>query len=545
MAEATHNNGSGNLASHSRDNSDDTPLRSDFVVALEFGLFVTLLVTFGWFSLRFIDIPVTGTDGGNLLAISRGLLGGDFDLLIQTQGPPLTALVYAITLPHGDWLPLNLLSVLCGLVLAIGLAAFVYRFTGNLLLAVVPVFVLGVSPVYWTQHTSLSPYAAFTALAYLGSWLAISYAIGRSGLRTGMVGAILLAASLYTFGQALAFFALPALALFVLSWHRETAVRLAQVYAALFVFTLPWMVWHLMVGGLGAFEDYPLNWLNQNYSDHIDWFWGRAYYESWPDYIAKVVSVLGRDLLPKWMWAIVPIGLVCTWMTYGWRYAVFAVLALIVLSAPVMMRTSPVFARYWYDCLPVLALLVTAAAQSAMRLMPPRSQMMIVSIVAMGLFGQAELAANDAYNWNVGRHNQRNADLELFASVIDDSRGIIARDSRIQAMAPKNPMFNNITLTESEMATYLSWMSSEDVRNVFERHGIGWVLLYNDTQRWEIDYNLWLQTSLGRYPKHYENIEVSGLVETAYRGNEMTLYKLVPMSGSGAEVLSLSTPEER
>jgi hypothetical protein len=171
-----------------------------------------------------------------------------------------------------------------------------------------------------------------------------------------------------------------------------------------------------------------------------------------------------------------------------------------------------------------------------MQRLPSPVQVAVFGLVALGLFAQIETSSNAAYNWNVTRHHEMNQDLRTFARVIDDSRGVISRDSRIQSMAPDNAMFNNVTLNEQDMVAYLSWNSDTEVNEVFRRQGIGWVLLYNNSKTWELNYNRWLEAATGKQPSHYIAIESSGLVDQVYRGREMTLYRIKPFTEPAPEV---------
>ena len=243
-------------------------------------------------------------------------------------------------------------------------------------------------------------------------------------------------------------------------------------YSILLPLAFPWGVWHLLVGGIGAFEDYPLNWLNGNYSEYINAFWGRTYYASPIVYLKSVFEVLSRDLLPIWAWPMVLLGLGAVWRWYGWRAALFAVAVVAVLSAPVMIRMSPVFARYWYTSLPMLILLVTAGVGYLGSMLSRPQGAALLIVISIGIFPHIGNNADAAYARNITRHEREQRDYELFATVIDDSRGIISRDSRIQSLVPRNALYNNMTLNEQDITTYLKWSSDAEVQAVFQGHNM-------------------------------------------------------------------------
>ncbi|HEU0072463.1 MAG TPA: hypothetical protein VFS30_00490 [Dehalococcoidia bacterium] len=498
-------------------------------------LFIAVMAGITWLFPRFTTIPVVGSDSGNILAISRSLIYGDPDLVIQTQAPPLASVAYSLGLAASGWLPLNLIPLIFAYALILGLAWYVHRLSGNYALAAMVLVGFVISPIFWIQNTSLAPYAPFIFLGYAGLYLSCGYLLGKMGPRAGIGGAALLAAALYTFGQGLLFFSVPALCFLILAPNREALGRTFIVYASLLLLVAPWVVWHLLVGGLSGFEDYPLNWLNSNYVDYINAFWGRDYYDTPAEYFSTVFRVLKRDLLPLWTWPLIGLGVVSVGRLYGWRAGVFAVAVLLALSAPVMFRMSPIFARYWYSCLPLLVLLGVAGLAYLVSLLPRREAAFLLSVCAIAAFPIANNAADHAYASAVTRHEIEIQDYEVMAGLIDDSRGIIGRDSRIQSLVPGNALYNNVTLNEDDMVTYLSWPSEHEVAAVFEKHDVGWVLLYNSTgsgndiqNRWELTYNLWLVEAAGHEPQHFRRIEGSPLVEGVYRGQALTLYRLRP-----------------
>lgn len=505
-----------------------------------------VISVFAWYLVRFVTIPIIGSDGGNLLALSRPVLDGDLANVISSQAPLLTTIVYSVLLRTP--VPLNLLPIAFALLLVLGTSWFVYKQSGSFLLTSIPVLGFGLSPIFWIQNTSLSPYTPFIFLGYAGLYLSCSYALGRTSVKMGLLGAGLLAASLYTFGQALSFFAIPALCFLVLSPKRETLRRLIPIYGALLALTLPWVIWHLLVGGISHFEDYPLNWFNVKYSEHIGAFWGRDYFDSIPSYLSTVHSVLSQDLLPVWTWLVVTLGFFGVARSHGWRAAAFIGVALVCLSLPVIMRMSPVFARYWYSSLPLLLLLATAGIAYISTWLPRHATLLLFVAAALVSFPMIGDSADATYTRNVTRHEITLADYELFASRIDDSRGIISRDPRIQSLVPGNPLYNNITLDEEDVITYLSWRSDESVSEFFAEHEIGWVILYNNWETWELNFNGWLVEAAGQEPAHYWRIEQSSLVDSVVRGQHLTLYKLEehsklghrgPLGGSAASVKEL------
>jgi hypothetical protein len=301
---------------------------------------------------------------------------------------------------------------------------------------------------------------------------------------------------------------------------------LVVLYAMAGALVLPWVVWHLAVGGISGIYLYPNGWLATEYGSYINDFWGRGYRESLPAYLSDSFETIPGYLLPGWLWPVAGLGIVAIWKRYGWRAVLFGAGLVLTLGLPVIVTRAPIFPRYWYGLLPVLALLVAAGSAFVVDRAPRLIAMgAILALLGAGL-GTAVIERDDAYDRTVTREATTQADLEHFAAIIDDDRGIIGRDARMQALVPENRLYNNLLLSKDEFITYLAWQSDASVSALFSEHDIGWVIIYNNAARWEVSYNAWMAEAAGQMPAHYDKIKSSTLVEAVYPGEVMTLYQL-------------------
>ena len=82
-------------------------------------------------------------------------------------------------------------------------------------------------------------------------------------------------------------------------------------------------------------------------------------------------------------------------------------------------------------------------------------------------------------------------------------------------------------MNEEEALKLISWSSNRDVKEIFKKYNIGWVMLYNNEKRWEHDYYVWVNILYGREPIHYKKIKESNLFKKVYQGKIYSLYKFV------------------
>ncbi|MEX0785887.1 MAG: hypothetical protein WD939_04550, partial [Dehalococcoidia bacterium] len=297
-------------------------LRVDVVAVL------ALFAAFAYLLFPIAGAPSVYPDSGTVLSISKTLSAGELKPLLETQSPPLQNGVYALILVLG-WPILHYPIVLASFALAALLGFFAYRATGDILASAAPAVVLLFSEVFWLQAGYLSFYATFVVLGYAGLYFALRYLVRGGSGRDIFVGTALLAASVYAYTTALVFLLIPIVAL-ACFYSEERRTRAVVLYAALWIFMMPWLIWHLSVGGVRYFFYHPLNWFTVRYLDIVNTqFWGHER-QSLPSYANDMGSLAIHELLPLALLMFVVPGLWWVARNLGVKSAVFCVSSLTV-----------------------------------------------------------------------------------------------------------------------------------------------------------------------------------------------------------------------
>jgi hypothetical protein len=115
------------------------------------------------------------------------------------------------------------------------------------------------------------------------------------------------------------------------------------------------------------------------------------------------------------------------------------------------------------------------------------------------------------------------------ARIIDDRKGIIgARPTILIATSPENPIYSHDFVSEEDFITFLKWTSDEEVEKIFKKFNIGWVLLNKPVEKFEKNFHgVWLKKVYGVEPKHYIEVQNSGLTLKMFEGDNFVLYKVV------------------
>lgn len=482
--------------------------------------------------LRGAHLPPIDSDSGTALSIVIAFLNGNPDPLIQTQSPPLQGIIYAVPLLLGLESWVLIIPILFSFFLACFLGYLAYRQTNVLLSAALPPLLLLYSPLFADRTRVLTLYPAFVLFAYLGLYFCAQYLLNPdSRLRNALLGSGLLAAALYTFTSGLLFFAIPALFL-IISASRQVVKKLVTFYALLFSLVAPWLAWHFAVGGISHFYYYPLGWITTKYLPMINRdFWGHPH-SSFSDYFSTMSEVGFEKLLPPFAWALVPLGALFVWRRYGVRGIAFALAVVATLVVPVFVFRPAPFGRYFYPVLPALILLATGGMAlmwswcSETFKLRPSFGLLIIGAISLALAAGFLLGHGAEYDIERGWQSAKRQEMTQFSRFITDERGIVSRDSQIQALMPDNQLYTYFFIEEDDYVTYLSWPDEDAVLNVLSKYDIGWVLLYKNV-RWERDYNnSWLTTVTGELPQHYLRIEEADAFLKVASGKTYVLYKV-------------------
>jgi hypothetical protein len=479
--------------------------------------------------------PRINADSGTALAISRSLADGNTEPPINTLSPPLQTGTYAGLLIIGEIEAISAVPAILSIGLALVLASLVRNATRSTIAAAAPLFLLLFSGVFWEQTGLLTFYPAFAILGYGGLYFAGLFLLRDSPrVADAVFAGLLISLALYAFTTALLFLPIPAL-LVICYLTRERLLRGAVLYGITGVFAAPWFVWHVLVGGK-HFYYHPLNWSTEEMLPIVNREFWQYPRESLTEYAGTMLHVGFDGLLVAPLWGLVPIGLFYTWRMFGGRAVAFVLMSSVFFLATLaFVRPSP-FVRYYYPIFPLVILLASLGAYAIWHQLtsgvgPRFAALTLVLALAMtALVSPLTLSVPAKYQYKYAERLHTSSsyrDMSRIAGIIDDKRGVVGRDSAIQVLIPKNQTHTVFLISEEDYVTYLSWPSDEAALAVLDKYGIGWLLLYKDAERWERDYNVWLQRVYGIPPRHYLAIESAQGIEKVYDGRIYALYKVL------------------
>lgn len=483
--------------------------------------------------------PSLYPDSGTALSISLTLANGSFDTVWSTQSPLLQDGVYALMLRAGlgDYVGYPVALASLGLAGLLGL--IVHRVTGSALATGLPIIVLAGSDLFWSQSGYLPFYPVAALLGYAGLYLLVLFIVKGGSAFECLLGGLALAASVYAFTSAMAFFAAPAIVC-ACYFSRDVLKRTMLAYAAAGALAAPWLIWHLMVGGISRIHYHPLNWFGIKYLPIVnEQFW--EYPQRSPVEYARIMGQVGLTdvMAPLFLCLALP-GIVYVRQRLGLRAAAAVSLSIAAYLLLLLVTRPAPFARYYYPVLPLLVLLssggIMLVANAASQFIPPGKPALMARLLAAAAMGVAAVSplvslAPGAVASAQFRYVERlptstgYQDFRVIAEMVEASEGgVIARDSALQVLIPENQMFTHYMLNEQDYVTFLAWPDDEAVAAMFERRDIEWVLLRNDL-RWERDYHVWLDVAYGIEPRHYAEVARSPYFEHAFTGRAYTLYR--------------------
>jgi len=499
----------------------------------DFALFAIAFIVLSMFLVPISWTPALNADSGTALSISKALSEGDTEPLVDGLFPPFQTVVYSIMVIVGIVNFATAVPVLFSALLAIALAGVAHWYSRSYAVAAIPPLFLLFSSTFWQQTGSLTFYPAFALLGYSGLFFAGRYVLETKRTPTfALLGAVLLAASLYAFTTALLFLPIPAI-LLAFFFNKQRMHRTLVLYAGLAVTALPWFAWHIAVGG-SHFYYHPLNWLVEKHLAVInDEFWNLPH-ESLTEYAPTMLNVGFEGLVATPIWLLVPVGAGFIWRQHGARAGLFVMACVaFFLASLAVIRPAP-YDRYFYPVLPLTIALATAGTIAISRIMPDvlkRASIAGIVFVAVAYALTVNSEASEFTNVinldNIQKSRSYNEMLKV-ADLIDDSKGIISRDSRIQSVLPDNRVSTVFLIDEADYVTYLTWPSDSEVQEMLGKYDIGWLLLYKDAGRWERDYNVWLERNYGLKPRHYIEASRSTEFRKVMDGRVYVLYQVLP-----------------
>ena len=414
---------------------------------------------------------------------------------------------------------------------ALALAYAAYKATGEAWDFLIAALVLASLPVCSVQARTLQFYPVVLFFGYAGLVAALFYV--RSGNNWALAGATAgLVGAIYSYNIGVLFLPIPILYLLV-DRSRTVTVRLGTVYLAVLAFALPFIFWHLTVGGLDGLFKQETWWMTEKGYLLIRNLEFRDYGSASPvEFLGKfpgmVQRAAGSIVLPLGVLSI--LGLI---RLPGWRWRTLAILSLAVPISGLIYTNPAALLRYAYVLLPAMILLAVYGSAGLLQIL--RSYKWSVDLapaVGIGvivLLGVSVLdnARGELKETEGLMDSPAQRELTEMASLIDDGKAVLG--TRSWALIPyllTTDLLGPQSVPEDDFVTFLSWPSEAAVTDVFQRNNVGWVLIRSPAGHWEVDYHVWLKKVTGQLPQHDLMLRTSQQVETVYDGEKYILYKV-------------------
>jgi hypothetical protein len=459
-------------------------------VAFVLGFVVAIPVMGLYSSVLFSD-----SDSSRLLASVGYVRSGGWDYFVDTQEPYLPPLLLSPVTALWGLAGAKMFAIVSVQVLTGTTAMVAYRVSrsmwGALAAAVGLLCISGVLE----RSVKMPMYGVMLTLGYLGAWWAYR-AISEPDRvwRFALPAGVCLALAQEGHGIGQLFLAVPLLLVIVAPTLRSGIWGMVRLYVVVVATMIPRIVINLSDGGLeyvtSPRTDY---WITQGYVTQIQTeFWSyRGINESAGEWLAefpdRFVTLLGDQGGFVVALALAGALLFCRGRTRAFVVACFGFLLLAVT-----LKRIPPFARYYAPFWPGMAVLAGVAAGWFMRRRFVPVRVLPVALVGVLLVGASGTLRDAAETYDQDRALVEQEPARLFAEEVDDGKGVIGARAHqfFFSVTVDVPTWGDQFLTEEEYVTYLTWPSTREVLEVFERHDIGWVYIaprrfletqYNDT----------------------------------------------------------------
>ena len=495
------------------------------------GLFALAVAV--WMIVGFSEYVPVHIDDARIQADVFSAISTNGSWIFRSGLPFMEIAAYAVWVKIFGWGSLIAIPIIFSISLAVLTGYIAYRVTGSPWAGLAALLLLASLPLFLERARLLPFYPATMFFGYAGMFGACCYARGRSWptLVTGIVG---LSGALYSFNLGLLFLPIPVLYL-ILERSRSTLLRLVHVYGPVLLLSLPWLVWHWRVYGPGQLWRQRFHWMAEKGYLEIrnTEFWGIASHSPL-EFGGKLPGMLETAAGPLVL-VLAVLGAVAVLKMPSWRWRIASLIALAIPTGALIGKTPASYTRYVYIFLPGLVLLAVYGFHSVCGdrarlrggLMGLTSFAAVVASVAVlcALFflnARGELAAVERV-----KEGQIQQEMSQLVDLIDDDRAVLgSRAVKIMSYLQRNEVVTPYNASEEDFVTYLTWPSDGEMDAMMDKYNVGWVLIRKPGERFERDYQVWLETAVGQLPRHYLQLETSSLVSEVHDGRHFTLYRV-------------------
>lgn len=393
------------------------------------------------------------------------------------------------------------------------------------------IFLIFLFPIIFERSLYLAPYPLFMFLFAIAFYMFLKASRSEEE-KLYIFSSLFLALSIYTATIALTLSIVPLL--YALFSIRDKTTLLTEIkisfryYVYLLVFLLPWLYWHLTVGGIGHFYSSPFTWYSTEGLRVVNsHFWGYG-------------SIARLDLLNLYLDQLIPnifllpclIFILIGILNYknNKKLIGFCISWIVVYQIPFIFKGVSAFSRYLFPLIIPLILISTIGAISLKRYNKKIFSLAVALILIIGIVSLNLFYFNSWQITRVAGNSNTHTDFMSFKWMIDDDKNIFCRHHSYQYFFHDNYFITQSDMSKNDAINFISWSSDEEVKKILRKNNIGWVILYNNENRWEHDYYCWVTILHGKDPIHYIKIKESNYFERVKVGKIYTLYKFIDSS---------------
>ena len=469
-----------------------------------------------------------GSDNGNVFIESKIFLEEGFERSYNSLQAPIPVIINALFLSISYNFPLILISGIFSILITLVIFK-ILRIELGILVALLSLILFLLSPMFFERTWYLSPYPLSLFLVTLSIFLyvRVENAENKNSFLV-IVSAFFMSLAVYSWTLALTMIAIPIL-FHIFSKSLKKDIRLILIYySSILLFLIPWIIWHLKIGGIQHFYFNNYNWYSVKYLPIVNkYFWGYG----GPGYsnISQLIDYYGNFLSTIWGNIFIGIGLLFSILglvKINTRLRALCLSWIIVSILPLLGIQTATFARYFYFALPPFIILASYGLYFLVKSLNNTLRFSLVLLLLIVCFIQIPTYYDNFLNSpsNPSPNSASIQDVNVLKDTINDSKNIYSRHHAFQYYFPDNNFIAFSDMSEDDAISFLSWESETAISTIMEKYRIGWIMLYQD-ERWEKDYFIWVKEVTGAYTKHYIEISKSSNFEIVYDGNIYVLYR--------------------
>jgi hypothetical protein len=456
---------------------------------------------------------------------------GNSEMFFKFQVPIIQDSLYILFINMFGWnAPMLIFPAIFTLLLAFFIGYITFNFTSSIKSAVFSILFFYSMDVVIIQSLAAPLYPLAIFFAYAGLLFIWNSLFRKKSPSYSLIGGAFLVFSLYSHTIGLFFFPLPFI-LWLFSYDRSWKL-LFGIYFMIILIASPWIINHFDPSiQIDSFErdrwmvkkDY-INIINEDFWGYRTTTDNQSLLESTKSLFRMIKEALGLN------WIMISIlTIIGIFKSRNRELIVTAISSFTWLFVTISIIGPGAFGRYIYPVIPLFSIgsaisfgIIYEYIKSIQIKYILNFFLVITLLIAMFL----SLLNN---NFLFQNNSERIYELNEIARIIDDRKGIIgARPTILFSTLHENLIYSHDYVSEEDYILFLQWPSDNEVKRIFKKHDIGWILLNKPIERFERDFHgTWLKKVYNAEPKHYIETQKSDLTFKMFEGENFILYKVV------------------